>query len=119
MYGIGTVKRYLYVNLYAWVLLAGAAAIAALPLYLISLWLIIPQGAAVLGMSIFAIKILMQFRHKQREYELLMERNGETLRPDSFWCYADVPCGRLLMWLVLKDLGYDRDTFRSIVKQYG
>lgn len=118
MYGINTTKRYIYVNLYAWVLLIGAVIIGLIPLYKFSLWLIIPQAGAALAMIIFAIKILRQFPHKKREYALLMERNSDALRPDSFWCYADAPCGRLLMSLVLKDLGYDRDTYRSIVKKY-
>ncbi|MDE6297688.1 MAG: hypothetical protein K2L89_07545, partial [Muribaculaceae bacterium] len=91
---------------------------ALLPLYKITSWLIIPQTAGALGMTVFAIRIMMQFPRKRREYKLLMERNYDSLRPDSFWCYADAPCGRLLMWLVLKDLGYDRSTYRNIVKRY-
>lgn len=118
MYGINTVKRYLYVNLYAWLLLFGATIIALIPLYKITFWLIIPQALAALGMIRFAVKILMFFPHKQREYKLLVERNAESLRRDSFWCYADSPCGRLLMRLVLKDLGYTYDTYKSIVKEY-
>lgn len=118
MPGINTTTRYLFINLYAWILLLGAAIIGITPLYKINLWLIIIQVAGGVTMTIFAIRILMQFPRKRREYDILVERNSEELRPDTFWCYADVPCGRLLMWLVLKDLGYDRKTYRDIVKQF-
>lgn len=77
------------------------------------------QAVAVVPMTVFAIRILRQFPRKKREYQLLIERNDDTLRPDTFWLYADAPCGRLLMWLVLKDLGYNRDIYNEIVKKYG
>ena len=118
MGGISTTKRYIYINLYAWILLIYSVIIALIPLYKITVWLIALQAAIILPMTIFAIQILKQFPRKQREYRLLIERNKEQLRPDSFWLYADAPCGRLLMWLVLKDLGYNRSIYRSIVKKY-
>ncbi len=119
MKGISTTKRYLYLNIYAWILLSGAFLLGIIPLYRLNIWIILPQVITVAGMGVFAIRILMQFPRKKREYQQLMERNSKELRPDTFWCYADAPCGRLLMWLVLKDLGYPRSTYHSIVKKYG
>lgn len=40
---------------------------------------------------------------------MLMERNSDATRPDTFSDYMQAPCGRLLAKIVLKDLGREEE----------
>ena len=51
-------------------------------------------------------RILASWESKKREYKILMERNSDRFRPDTFAKFMEAPCGRLLVKVVLKDLGY-------------
>ena len=42
---------------------------------------------------------------KKRKYQILITRNNDTFREDTFSEYMKAPCGRLLVKLVLRDLG--------------
>lgn len=97
--------RFLYLNTYSFLLLLCGAITVLIPLYKISKWLIVPQ---VIG-SLFCIKqaigLFMTWKDKKTKYEILMGKNKNGFRPDSFKIFMQAPCGRLLTKVVLKDLG--------------
>lgn len=102
---ISTLSRYVFLNSYAFLLLAMGIGMACLPLHVYSrhwLWLQVP-------FCIFcfyeACRILQSWQDKKRKYNILIERNTPVFRPDTFNEYMQAPCGRLLTLLVLKDLG--------------
>lgn len=102
---ISTLPRYVFLNSYAFLLLAMGIGMACLPLHAYSrhwLWLQVP-------FCIFcfyeACHILQSWQDKKRKYHILIERNTPDFRPDTFNEYMQAPCGRLLTLLVLKDLG--------------
>lgn len=112
---ISTFPRFMYLNLYAFLLLIGGIGIAVIPLYRISPWLLIPQSSIVILFLRGAISIFQSWHTKQRKYDILIERNKDQTRPDTLGEYMEAPCGKLLVRLVLKDLGRP-DDYRMLQK---
>lgn len=48
--------------------------------------------------------ILRSWKDKKRKYDVLIARNSETFRPETFTEFMQAPCGRLLSVIVLRDL---------------
>lgn len=111
---ISTFSRFIYLNAYAFLLLFMGTGMALIPLYRISPWLSALQAIPVLACLVNALKIFGSWKDKGRKYRILMERNSESFRPDSFAEYMQAPCGRLLVHIVLKDLGKS-DMYRSLL----
>jgi len=102
---ISTLPRYVFLNSYAFLLLAMGIGMACLPLYTYSrhwFWLQIPVCVFCLYE---ACQIFQSWKDKKRKYTILIERNTPVFRPDTFTEYMQAPCGRLLAIIVLKDLG--------------
>lgn len=103
---ISTFGRFVYLNSYAFLLLFAAVGIACIPFWNLSLWCLIPQVILVLYMLASGYHILSAWTDKKRKYTILMERNKKCLRRDTFYEYMQAPCGRLLVKVVLEDLGH-------------
>lgn len=110
---ISTFPRFLYLNIYAFLILLIGGGISVLPLYKISWWLVAVQAAIVIPCIKGGISILQSWDDKKRKYHVLMERNKDKIRPDTFEPYMLAPCGRLLVRIVLKDLGKQKE-FRNL-----
>lgn len=102
---ISTPSRYLYLNFWGLFLIALAVAIAAVPLYSISYYLIIPQVIIFFICMKGGVGILNSWEDKKRKYQILISRNTPELRPDTFKEFMQAACGRLLVKVVLCDLG--------------
>lgn len=113
--GIATPWRFLYLNFYAWLLLALALAAVLVPLWRVSPWFLVLQVPVAFACLKGGAGILSGWPDKKRKYAMLMERNRPELRPDTFAVYAQAPCGRLLIRVVLADLGA-AGRYRSIMK---
>lgn len=115
--GINTFPRYIYLNSYAFLLLFIGIGIGVLPVFRISMWLIIPQAIFVIIFLRGCFRILSTWNQKKREYSILFARNEHELTPSSFTDYMQAPCGRLLTKLVLKDL--DKTSSYTDLKKLG
>lgn len=107
------VRRYLYLNSYAILLLAAGGGILLLPLWLIHWAFIFLQLAVAYPFFKNGARILSTWDAKMREYRILMERNKDGFNPESFAKFMEAPCGRLLVKVVLHDLGYS-DKYKSL-----
>ena len=97
--------RFLYLNTYAFLFLFCGIIVAVIPLFKVTKWFIIPQliiGLFCIGQ---ALKLLSTWKDKKIKYEILVGKNKNIFRPDSFKIFMQAPCGRLLTKAVLKDLG--------------
>lgn len=112
---ISTFSRYLYLNTYAFLLLIIGISISAIPLWGYSILYTILQGIISIICLKGSISIFKSWDDKKRKYQILMVRNNETFREDTFREYMKAPCGRLLVKLVLKDLGIS-DQYRGLLK---
>jgi hypothetical protein len=114
--GISTPKRYIYLNTYAFLLLFAAIGVGCLPLYrLENGWYIALQVVVALMFLSYALKIFKTFKAKKKRYARLMEANAQQFVPTSFEEYMQAPCGRLLVRVVLTDLG-KREAYRDLQK---
>lgn len=103
---ISTFARFMYLNAYAFLLLAGGIGILLFPGFRYSWWI---EGGQI-TIAFFCLrgcyKIFYSWRDKKRKYDLLMQRNADEWRPDTFNEFMNAPCGRLLTILVLRDMGH-------------
>ena len=102
---ISTVRRFIYLNSYAYILLIAGVGIAFIPLYSVHWTLVIVQAIFILTAIKTAIKIFQRWEEKKRSYRVLIERNENEIHLNSFKSYMQAPCGRLLVKVVLNDLG--------------
>ena len=112
---IETIARFIYLNAYAFLLILIGGGVAFIPVYKVSLWLILPQAAIVIYCMKAAYTILSSWQDKKRKYHILMQRNRKELRADTFSEYMQAPCSRLLTKIVLKDLGRT-DCYKTMKK---
>ena len=94
----------MYLNAYAFLLLLVGIGIMLLLGYRISWWLLVPQAIVALPCFKGASTIFASWKDKKRKYDLLMQRNAEQFRPDTFTEFMHAPCGRLLAKIVLEDM---------------
>lgn len=102
---IATPARFVYLNLWAFFLLFLGIGVALIPCYKVGTLLLVVQIITVFFIEKGAVKIFYTWDDKKRKYVVLMERNRSQFRPDTFDEYMQAPCGRLLVKVVLKDLG--------------
>lgn len=112
---IVTLPRFLYLNLYAILLLVSGVVVLVLPVWKFSLWLLFPQIIVALFFLHGSYHIFCSWEDKKRKYAILIERNKKRLREDTFYEYMQAPCGRLLVKLVLADLGM-QDSYSHLRK---
>ena len=55
------------------------------------------------------LRIMGAWHSKMREYKILMLRNMRSFNPGSFAKYMEAPCGRMLVRVVLHDLGREEE----------
>ena len=114
---IATTSRFLYLNLWAFFLLFSGIALAVIPLYRLGVVAVIIQVAIVLFGERGAVNIFNTWSDKKRKYNVLIERNRVEFRQDTFGEYMDAPCGRLLVKIVLRDLGLS-DCYKPMRKAH-
>ena len=114
---IATTKRYIYLNLYAYLLLFMGIGIVFTPLHLLYKPLLIAQIIAALLLIKAAVSIFKRWPEKRRSYSILIRQNKEGFRADTFSKYMQAPCGRLLVRVVLKDLGAE-ERYKELKKEY-
>ena len=101
------VYKFIYLNTYSFLLLFCGIIFAALPLYKITFLLIIPQVIICLLFIKYSLQLFYTWKDKKRKYRILIEKNQNGFRPDSFKIFMQAPCGRLLSKTVLKELGME------------
>lgn len=114
---IATFGRFVYLNAYAFLLLFMGVGMAFVPVYRTGLWwLVAAQVVTVFIILKGSTEIFKSWNDKKRKYHVLIERNAETIRHDTFSEYMKAPCGRLLVKIVLKDL--DKQNEYKSLKKY-
>lgn len=103
-YTISTFRRYVYINIYAFLIIIMGIGIIFLPLSAFNYYLISLQILLFLICLKAAASILNKWKSKKRRYKKLIDENLVCFNPDSFKEYMKAPCGRLLVKVVLKDL---------------
>ena len=106
--------RFVYLNAYAFLLACCGMAVILIPLFKISKWLLVPQIIVGLFCMEQSYQLFSTWKDKKRKYEILIGKNKDCFRPDSFKKFVQAPCGRLLTKAVLKDLGI-REKYKELL----
>lgn len=114
---ISTFARYIYLNLYALLLLLGGVVVFLIPIKIGAIWVLIAKIIICLICLKGAYGILSSWEDKKRKYNILITRNQDAFRADIFKEYMEAPCGRLLVKIVLKDLGQPHQ-YKPLMKLY-
>ena len=116
MQSISTFSRFLYLNAYAFLLIG--VGISIWFLLFIKSWIVIVICALTTVICFYyAIHIFSTWYDKKRNYQLLIQRNTNVLRAETFRDFMKAPCGRLLCRIVLEDLNY-KDEYKNLKKAY-
>ena len=75
-----------------------------IPFYLITKWTLILQGLIAICLFSTAGKLFSTWSFKKREIALLVNKNKNRFRPETFKIFMQAPCGRLVVRLALQDL---------------
>jgi hypothetical protein len=97
-------SRFLYLNIYSLLLVCAGILALVLPFYLITKWTLIIQVIIAVKIFIFSARLFSTWENKKREIDLLVKRNKNEFRPDTFEVYMQAPCGRLVARAALRDL---------------
>jgi len=106
--------RFLYLNIYSFLIVCAGILALALPFYLITKWTLVIQ--AILAIKLFMIsgKLFSTWEYKKREIDLLVNRNKSEFRPDTFEVFMQAPCGRLVVREALRDLNM-REEYKTLL----
>ena len=108
-------SRFLYLNIYSF-LLAGAGILTLLsPFYLITKWVLIIQVIIAVKFFLFSARLFSTWEEKNKKIDILMKKNIKEFRPDTFEIFMQAPCGRLIVHQVLKDLN-KQDEYKLLLK---
>lgn len=102
---MNSIFRFCCLNLYSFLLLFLSFLIVVVPLFRIAAWFLIPQIALCAYVLVQSVRLFSTWRDKKIKYGILMGRNKDEFRPETFEPFMQMPCGGLLAKVVLKDLG--------------
>jgi hypothetical protein len=86
-----------------------------LPFYIISKWILIAQGIIALYLISTGFKLFSTWDDKKAKIAILLGKNKDEFRPDSFEVFVQAPCGRLVVKTVLAELGKPHE-YRNLLK---
>lgn len=86
-----------------------------MPFYMISKWFLPVQVIASVYLFVTSVKLFSTWEYKKKEIDILIKRNQNEFRPDTFGVFMQAPCGRLIVRQVLQDLNM-KNEYKSLVK---
>jgi hypothetical protein len=85
------------------------------PFYRISKWTLVLQAIIAIKLFMIAGKLFSTWEDKIKKIDILIKRNQEEFRPDTFDVFMQAPCGRLVVHQVLHDL-HKQHEYKSLMK---
>ena len=107
--------RFLYLNIYTFLIVCAGILILVIPFYIISKWIIIAQIIIAIKLFMISGRLFSTWDSKKREMTILIKRNQVEFRPETFEMFMQAPCGRLVVRQVLRDLN-KREEYKNILK---
>jgi len=107
--------RFLYLNIYSFLCIIAGILVVLLPFYKISKWILIAQGIIALFLLVTGCNLFATWDDKKKKIAILLGKNKDEFRPDTFEVFMQAPCGRLVVREVLADLGKSHE-YRNLLK---
>jgi len=102
-------SRFLYLNIYSLLIVCAGILVLVLPFYSFTKWTLVIQGIAALKLFFISGRLFSAWGAKKREIDLLVKRNKNGFRPDTFEIYMQAPCGRLVVHEALRELNMQNE----------
>jgi hypothetical protein len=115
MYKKFDASRFLYLNIYSFLIVFAGILTLAMPFYLINRWILIIQAIIAIKLFMISGRLFSTWGNKQKEIDILVKKNQVKFRPDTFEIFMQAPCGRLIVRQVLRDLNKP-DEYKSLLK---
>lgn len=107
--------RFLYLNIYSFLIIGAGILILIAPFYRISKWTLVIQGIIAIKLFMTAGKLFSAWKDKTKKIDILVKRNQYEFRPDTFDVFMQAPCGRLVVHQALRDL-HKQSEYTSLLK---
>ena len=91
-------------NIYSFVPVFAGTLVLLLPFYKINKYIFIVQVIIAFCLFIFAVKLFSVWEDKKIKRQVLLGKNRDKFRPDTFEIFMQAPCGRLIVRSVLSEL---------------
>ena len=108
-------RRFLYINIYNFLLVFAGTFVLLLPFYKINKYIFIVQSIIALYLLITARNLFATWDDKKTKIKILIGKNREEFRPDTFEVFMQYPCSRLLVRHVLSELGKSHE-YKNLLK---
>ncbi|MDR0321624.1 MAG: hypothetical protein LBI28_08980 [Treponema sp.] len=106
---------FLYLNIYSFLIICAGILILVLPFYTITKWTLVVQGIIAIKLFTIAGKLFSAWEDKKEKIDILIKRNQDEFRPDTFDVFMQAPCGRLIVHYVLRNLN-KQEEYKSLLK---
>ena len=104
--------RFIYINIFAILLAILGVIFFILPKeYFLSFFKLMASAWCIMG----GIALMFQWKAKKRKIELLVARNRNHIRPDTFRTVGGTLCGQQMVTLALSDLR-KKENYRALSK---
>ena len=96
--------RFLYLNIYSFLIVCAGILTLVIPFYLFNKWIFVIQAVIAIKLFMISGRLFSTWENKNKEIDILINRNKVEFRPDTFEIFMQAPCGRLIVHQVLSDL---------------
>lgn len=86
-----------------------------LPFYRITLWILLVQGLIAIYLFNISLKLFSAYNDKLIKIKILLGKNKNKFRPETFKVFMQAPCSRLMVRYVLKIMN-KRDEYKNLLK---
>ena len=106
--------KFIYLNTYSFLLLFCGIISILLPIYKVSKIFFIPQVIVFFIFFYYSVKLFSTYKDKLIKYDILLKKNKDEFRPETFKIFMQAPCGRLVTKSVLQDLN-QKDKYKELL----
>lgn len=106
--------KFIYLNTYSFLLLFCGIISILLPIYKVSKIFFIPQVIVFFIFFYYSVKLFSTYKDKLIKYDILLKKNKDEFRPETFKIFMQAPCGRLVTKSVLQALN-QKDKYKELL----
>jgi hypothetical protein len=107
--------RFLYLNIYSFLIVLAGVAVLLLPFYRLFIWIIIIRAIVAIKLFTISGKLFSTWNEKKRMSALLIKKNSREFRHDTFQVFMQAPCSCLVVKAALADLG-QKNQYHNLLK---
>ncbi len=106
--------KFIYLNTYSFLLLFCGIICILVPIYKVSKIFFIPQVIVFFIFFYYSVKLFSTYKDKLIKCDILLKKNKDEFRPETFKIFMQAPCGRLVTKSVLQDLN-QKDKYKELL----